>query len=383
MPNFRRGAEAIAKATEKTESNFRPFVPEIYWQKDGDARYLMFLNPMADIPTVDMIGFIPVKGKKANGETYKRFERVIARTDPAIGEDEDPMVKDWKANPKSTNLAVAVELEPTVEEDERGRKIPTGFEVKMTEYDRKVRDEDGKATDETETVEAPVIGFVQQSPYNFFNKVASYDANDGPIESTPLKITQVGEGKDKDYTVQGYREQAVDLTPLLEFLDGISYLGDDTDELIDIVDAIEDDQEAAEAVGAFLLDKRLEELADKERYDELYDGIDEPFKQWGAKGGSKKSSGNGANRRERKSRGSQRRTRSEDAPADEASEQDSTPAEPEPEEKPKRSRRTRAAKSDDAPKDEPKAEPKAERAGSAKLAELKKRQEARRAKAAA
>jgi hypothetical protein len=395
MPDFRRGAEAIAKAQEKKSSgSFRPFTPSLFWKSDKDEKFLLFLNPMTDIPTVDLIGFIPVENKKADGTKYTSYEQVIARTDEAIGEDTDKMVTDWEAQPKETSIAVAVELEATFEEvegrDGKVRKRPTGFEVATTEYTRRIRDDDGELTDDTEEVEAPVIGFITQSPHNFWNVITSFDAQTAPIEETAVRVTRVGDSTSTTYTVDGFPDQQIDLAGLVDCIEGVSYLTEDErTSLLDLIDS-QDDQEAALTIGSFLLDKRLEELCDEERYDELYEGIDKPFKKFGKSGNKKKE------RQERPSRRSQRRS-SRDA-AEEANAPDEGPeAEDAPkEEAPKpRQRRTRKPKNEpkadagaDTPADEPAAEPKGRGKQSDpkalnKLAELRERQAKRKVAAAA
>jgi hypothetical protein len=395
MPDFRRGADAIAEAQERAKAsggNFKPFTPSLFWSVD-DERYMLFLNPMSDIPFIDQfINFVPAGELKGGKTTY---EQVIARTDPVIGEDRDPMVEDWEAEPKEQNIAFAVELEPTFEEGKGGRKRPVGFEVATTEYTRRVRDDKGELTDDTEDVVQPVIGFITQSPHNFFNIVRSYDARESPIEETAVKITRVDS---KTYQINGYPGQEIDLSNLIDYIDGVSWLGDDLDDLIEQIDAVFEDDEvedqefaAASVIGAFFLDKRLAELVDEERYNELYEGIDKPFRKFGGDKKDKKS-GNKKDRpkRERPARRSQRRTADPEPEAD-AAEPEAAP-EPKEEPKPRRSR-SRAAK----PKDEPKAEadapeePKAkaskpssrQSAGKSKLDELRARAEKRKATAAA
>jgi len=350
MPNFRRGAEAIAKAAEKSSGggSFKPFTPSMFWANHDDSKYLLFLNPLSEIPEVDMIGFLPQKGKKSNGDEFVYYEQTIARTDPCLDNPRstDPLVEKWDASPKRTCVAVAVELEPTVEEV-NGRNRPTGFAVKTTSYDRRIRDEEGELTDEYETVEAPVIGFVTQSPHNFFNVVTSFDNNEGPIESTALKITRVGKDSSTTYTVNGYLDQTIDLYGLVDCTDGISYLtNEEREELFDsIVDL--SDEEASLVIGEFMLDKRLDELADDDRYNELAEGVTASLDKFGGK--SKKNKGAAKPARERPARRSQRRTPVEDSdgPAEDAPQED-TPAED-----PKPARRTRAAKpKEDAPAEE-------------------------------
>lgn len=392
MPDFRRGAEAMAKAKESAKSGtFRPFAPALFWKGDQDNKYLLFLNDINSIPTVEMVSFIPVKGKKGDGSSFTYYEQVIARTDPAIGEAHDPLVDEWDAKPRETCVAVAVELEPLFE-TVKGRQRPRGFEVKTTTFDRRVRDEEGELTQETEEVEAPVIGFITQSPHNFFNVVSSYDANEAPIEETPVKITRVGADNSTVYTVDGYPDQEIDLAGLIECVDGISYLGDDLDDLLDQISDL-DDAEAAQVIGAFLLDKRLEELADPERYDKLFEGVDESLDKFG----SKKKKSKSESKRERPARRSQRRGRNaeEEEPADEPEAEAEEPAE---EEKPQRRSRTRKPKEEPVAEeseggDEPEEEaPKPKRSARGKqadpkamtkLEELRQRSQQRKAKATA
>jgi hypothetical protein len=388
MPDFRRGAEAMAKAKESAKSgSFRPFAPALFWKGDQDHKYLLFLNDINSIPTVEMVSFIPVKGKKGDGSAFTYYEQVIARTDPAIGESKDPLVDEWDAKPRETCVAVAVELEPLFE-TVKGRQRPRGFEVKTTTFDRRVRDDEGELTTETEEVEAPVIGFITQSPHNFFNVVSSYDANEAPIEETPVKITRVGADNSTVYTVDGYPDQEIDLEGLIECVDGISYLGDDLDSLVEDIADLEY-AEAAQVIGAFLLDKRLEELADPERYDSLFEGVDESLDKFGSKKKGKDS------KRERPARRSQRRGRSEEAeePAEEPEAEAEAPAEAE---KPKRrSRKPKEPEAEvEAGGDEPEEEaPKPKRSTArgkqadpkamTKLEELRERSAQRKAKATA
>lgn len=393
MPDFRRGAAAIAEAQANRGGGgeFTPFTPSIFWtnpskDKENAERFVLFLNELNDIPTVSAITYVPQKRTKSNGDDFTTYETVIARTDEVIGERTDPMEEEWGAQPRDTCIAVAVELEPEFE-DRNGRKRPKGFRVKTTEFDRRIRNDKGELTDETETVEAPVIGFVQQSPHNFFNLITSFDSDTAPIEDTALKIKRIDS---KTYTVEGFEDQPVDLTDLIETIDNLSYLGDDVDELVEAVDATEDDREAGLVIGTLLLDKYLEELCDSERYDALFEGITEPFrfgkKDKGKKDGEKKS------RRERPARRSQRRSQQED-PEPETQDEPEAEAAPEPEEKPARRSRRKAEPQAEEPQESPE-EPAEEQEkparrsrgnsdAAAKLEGLRERAAARRAQAAA
>jgi hypothetical protein len=392
MPDFsnlRRGAEAIAKAQadSKGGGNFSPFTPSLFWTDpdknlDSSKKYIMFLNKLEDIPQVDLIAYIPQKRKKSNGDTFTTYEQVIARTDPVIGEAKDPMVDEWEADPKVNNIAVAVELVPVLEEV-NGRKRVTGFEVATTEFERRVRDDNGDLLDDTEEVEAPIVGFVTQSPHNFFNLVTSFDADTGPIEATPIQVKRLDQ---KTYSLQGFVDTPVDLSGLIDCIDNLSYLGDDVDDLLDALDQVENDQEAAELIGAALLDKRLEELVDEERYDKLFESLTEPFKKFGSSG-SKKGGRKERTRKERPQRRSSRRS-AEAEPEAEVEAEETPAAEETTEEKPARRRRSRAKaeepteapEAEAAPEAEPEEKPKRRSAPEAKskLDELREKQKSRR-----
>ncbi len=265
MPDFRRGAEAItASAERKGGGGFRRFVPQIKWGADKEEKFLLFLNPIEQIPVVQYHDWIPVgKGEKADGEEYTRFESFISRKDPAIGEDYDDLQDRLDVWPKERQIAVAVELEPIVEQEGKRKRV-TGFEVKTDTFTR--TDDDGNETEVT----VPALGLVIQASANFFGWLVSYDSSSGPMEETPMQVIRRGKGSDTAYDFIALEGRNVDLSGLLDNLDGINYIED-------ILEAIpEDDNENVYAVnvGNALLDKRLEELADGERYEELVSPIE-------------------------------------------------------------------------------------------------------------
>lgn len=371
MPDFRKGASAIKESQERSSSggDFIPFTPSLFWTKDGDSteKYVLFLNPMDEIVTASVTGFIPVTVK---GRDKPMYEQVIARTDSAIGESTDPMSDEWGADPKETCIAVAVVLDPVIEEV-NGRKRPVGFEVATNTYERRIKDDEGELTEDKEEVEVPVMGFVTQSPFNFFNLVQSFDESEGPIESTAMKIKRIDKNT---YSVDGYIGAPIDLSGLVDCIDGLSYLGKDMDELLDLIDEDQTEEDQAATIGAFLLDKRLEELCDRERYDRLHEGIDKPFR-FGKKDKSSDKKEK-SSKRERPARRSQRRGSKDPAPEESAPE--SEPEADAPKEKPARKTRTRAAKpKDEAPKQESSEE------GKTKLDQLREKQAKRNAAKAA
>lgn len=366
MPGeIRRGSEAIQEAIDANANreggNFRPFLPAIFWKEDKEARYLLILNPMEDIPQFNTVGFIPVEGSKFP-------EMVIAKTDVFFEEKTDQFEETWDATVGVRNFMIALELEPVLE-NVKGRDKPRGFEVATREFNRKVIDDDGNTTDETEEVTTPVVGVITQSPYNFSNVVKSFDATEAPIHETAIKITRIGTDQNTAYTVSGYEDMDIDLGNLVEYLDGISYI-DDIDELTEeITDMDMDEMEIAHHLGSILLEKRITELLDEERYLELFEGVTESMDKFGNK---KKSKGAGKKKTsERKARPSQRRRAEKEEP--ESTDDDAPEDTPEPKEKPKKSPAKKAAA---------KATTK-ESPAKAKLAEMREKAEAkRRAKAA-
>ncbi len=278
MPNFRRGAAAIEQAaSSRGGGQFRPFVPAIQWRDDRQEKHVLFLTPVDTIPTVDYFEWIPVgKGTKANGDTYNKYEEFISRKDPAIGEDYDDLSDRLVVVPKSRSIAVAVELEPITENDGKRNRV-TGFRVATDTYTR--RDED----DNEEEVTQPLIGVVVQSAQNFFGWLSSYDASQGPIEDTPMHVTRRGKDANTTYDFIALEGREVDFSPLFDYLDGVSYLRDHMDDLLQAVDEATTFNQGAQIIAAALLDKRLDELSDKDRYDELVGPIEHIESKFGKK----------------------------------------------------------------------------------------------------
>lgn len=314
MPQFRRGAAEIEKSTQrKGGGSLGKFAPSIYWS-DKEQKYLWFLNSIEDIPRLEMINFIPVKNSE--GETMY-FASVISRADPCFGDDAikpDPLVDKWDAPVKDSNLFVAVELEPVMEE-KRGRQKPVGFTIKLNEFERRVRNDEGELTDKTEEVVAPAYGFIQESASNFGAVLGSHDASEFPIEDWPIKIQRVGSSTDTKYTVTGYEEIDVDFTPFVENITGITYLSDQMDDIVEAIEGM-DPKDAARAVGSILLETRLNELADEERYNRLFDGVSESMDRFGNK--KKKKA-------ETKAKPSQRRSSGPSPDQEEAAPAEETP----------------------------------------------------------
>ncbi len=268
----RHGNEVIERGQATT---FRPFLPQIYWKGSGDEKFILILNRLDDIMRVEFHPYL---------ETDNRGLSIIARTDPGIGERYDPIQQEWGYAPRLTDLMIAVELEPFFESrtvNGRTRESVGGFTVITKTYERRVRNDDGELTDETEEFEIPAIGYIAQSPYNFGNQLNAYENNDNPIHLTPFKITQVGTQSTKQYNLQGYPDAEYDLSNLFALINNTSFVQnpEELDELL-YGDAeehnIEDVEAAALTIGNYILDLKLAELSDPDIYDETLKAITKP-----------------------------------------------------------------------------------------------------------
>jgi hypothetical protein len=151
-----------------------------------------------------------------------------------------------------------------------------------------------------------------------------------PIESTPIRITRTGERLDTDYEVEAFEDKPIDLSGLLDFVDGITYLNDEMDELLEGIEGAEDDFAAAGLIGSLLLDKKLNDMCDEEYYNEVLEKLTEPAKfSKKRKESSQKTSSRPARQSQRRS---QRAEEPEAAPDQEPEAEEEKP-------KPRRSRK--------------------------------------------
>jgi hypothetical protein len=294
MPDWRRGVAAVKEASDnKGTGQFKPYVPIIAWSDDKEEKYVLLISDLEEITTVKLHRFVELgESERNDGSKYKKFGFYISRKDPAIGEDYDLLEDRNGFTPQEHTMGVAVELEPVMKEV-GGRQKPKGFKVLTQEYERRIDPNDEESA--KETVTSPVVGVVSQSPNNFFGYLVSYNEDEGPVNETPFKIKRRGKDKNTEYDFVPYDEIEVDLSDLVQNIDGISYLNDVMDELVEhLADA--DDQESAQIIAHFLLTQRLDELADKERYEEEVGPL-EDLKPRYPKGDKKK----GGKRPERKS----------------------------------------------------------------------------------
>jgi hypothetical protein len=329
MAQYRRGAEAIAAASSSGGGNFAPFVPELYWKDADEKKYILVLTPIDEVGAFDLQDFIPIPAEKANGEEYTRYESFLSRKDPYIGEDFDKIEDELDRKSRVRCIGVAVELEPVIK-DVKGRKRPVEFAVKTDTFDRKT--EEGE-----EEVEYPLIGLISQSSKLMWSPLFGMDESQGPLSELALQVTRRipnGKKSDTSYEFVPFPEIPINLTPVVDHLEGISYLSDTLEELLPQLEATETDLEAAQVIAKALFDRRVEELADPARYDELLGDIDEleppPWGGGGKKTQKKRTVG------KRAARPSQRRVKQEDPEETPEAEADTAETEETTEDKPDR-----------------------------------------------
>lgn len=260
MPELRRGSAAIT-AENKGGGDFKPFAPSLRWTENGEEKYVLVLTPISETPRVQIHEFVKI-GQKDNGKP--KFGFWISRKDPGVGESHDPLIDDFDIKPSDRCIGVGVELEPEFESGGRARPRIKGFTVKVDTYDKK--NEDGS----TEEVVFPLLGIITQSPSNFYNHLTNFDESEGPLEELPLKIRRIGKSKDTQYSFTPYLDQEVDLSNLTDHIDGISYL---REEKLDTPSG--DPIDAAKFYADALLEKRLNELLDKEDYEQAVAPLDQ------------------------------------------------------------------------------------------------------------
>lgn len=278
MPEFKRGRAAIDRSANSPRTGGSSsggggisFPPSIFWRNDQEEKYLKFLTPMSEVPTIYRYHeWIPVTYKRQDGSSFDRKnEHFISRRDDCIGEDYDDLEDRLEMSPRMRSIGVAVELDP-VYETKGGRKRPASFNVLVNESNE---------------VKYPQIGLVIQSPANFWGFLSAYDATEQPVEDVVFRVQRQGKGPETSYNFFPV-EKEVDLSGLIDNISNIRYLSSDLDE----------NDTSAETIAQTLLEKRLEELADPERYRKLVSpiqSIKSPFSGDGS--GGNNNPGNSGN----------------------------------------------------------------------------------------
>lgn len=271
MPQYQRGVAAIQQSMNKGGSTFKPFAPDIHWRDDGESKFIQIISSMDKIPMLDLHEWIPV-GTHKSGKT--KYESFISRRE--LDESYDDLEDRLGSKPRHRGIGVAVELEPVLE-TAKGRQRPIGFTVKTETFTRK------NANGADELVTSPTLGLITQSSHLFWGWIASYHENNAPIEETPLQVTRRGKDTNTRYDFVAFEEKPVDYSNLLENIEGISYLNGMRDEVVAKIASSESDSDSAAIVGSAILEHRLEELGDWDRYKELITPIQELNLRFGTK----------------------------------------------------------------------------------------------------
>jgi len=325
---FRRGREAIEKATSRKGGGGGKFVPEIYFSEDGDKKYLLALTPIDEVPTVLMHQMLPVTRERQDGEEFDTWESVISRTDEAIGEDSDPISDEFDLDPKERSLGAVIELEPILKTVQSRKKV-TGFQVATREFTR--RTDDGE-----EDVEVPKIGVLCNWPGHIWGPLGSMTEDKGPLVELPLEVTQRGEKLGMNFEIVPYMDQKIDFSNLFDLLENLTYIEDELDDLLAELETVDDEAEMAIIIGRFIFEKRLEELGDSDRYDEIQGLVNEGrIKRWGdKKKGNSKKKPSARKKAERPSRPSARKKKEEKSEEEGAQEVQEDPEPEDPDSEP-------------------------------------------------
>ncbi len=250
MAKFRTGGEAVAAAATRSGGKFTPTVKF----EAGKTKYLQFLTPLDETPTVLLHNFIITGEREDGGKIYNTF---ISRRDPALdgADGYDPLIDKFGVMPTNKTIGLAVELEPQFEKKAGGgRQVLVGFDVATRQFENK----DG------ETIEVPAVGLVVQSPSNFWNHIVVND-DIKPIEETVFAVTRTGADTTTAYT------------------------------FVPAGDAMDLDEDLDEFFEQFDFEALLDDWADEDRIRELIDPLPSDFvvsayAQKGKKGKGKSSS---------------------------------------------------------------------------------------------
>lgn len=268
---FRRGRAAIQESAT-SGGRRRPFEPRIDFpaEDEGKSKYVLVLSDIEDVYRVQYHEWVPAGTfETKDGETKQKWAQFICRKEPAINDD-CRLCDELEHQPRLKSIGVGVELEPVVESD-NGRKRVKSFTVKTDTYTRV--DDDGE-----EEVTQPRIGLITQSPITLWGALCSVDETRGPLSNLPLEIIRRGKDQNTRYDVFPFQDVDVDLSPIVDYLGGISYIRDELDDVTAAIDAADGDfLGAAQIVASAILDRRVEELADSERYEEIVGAITEPI----------------------------------------------------------------------------------------------------------
>jgi len=228
MAQFRKGAEAIEQAAQRQSSG--KFMP-VFKFEAGETKYVQFLMPIEEIPTVLMHQFIIV-GQREDGTP--KYERFISRRDPALdGSDGyDDLTDRFGLSPTNRSIALALEVEPVYAGGSGKRKVIDGFDLAERQFTGK----DG------DTVTVPAFGLIIESPRIFFTDLAVNAEMGKAIEETVWAVKRTGKSTDTAYT---FIDTGVDALDVEEELEAFS----ESFDFDDYLDMLSDEDRMRELVG--------------------------------------------------------------------------------------------------------------------------------------
>jgi len=235
------GAQAIENATKQTNARYQP---ELYWGKPGSEEATKYIQLIGDensfytFLTHNMMQVGTYTNKQ--GQTKTKYETFISPRDPNVqgAEGVDIIEQRFGLKPKPRTFAIAVEMEPTIEQSKSksGKVVNaiTGFSVKTRTY---------KDKDNVEHV-APVVGVIHQSPYTetFFPWFTDY-ANNHDLSEHVFEVTKKDEGTNLRFYIEAAGD-ALDLSA--EDLD----VEAEVKNLHEYIEYLADSSRMAELVGA-------------------------------------------------------------------------------------------------------------------------------------
>jgi hypothetical protein len=208
-------------------------MPVFQFEVEKD-KYIQFLTPMDQVPTVLMHQFIIV-GTRDDGKPM--YERFISRRDPSLdGPDGyDELIDRFGQTPSERTIFLAVEVDPMWSTGP-GRKTIEGFDLAERKFTNK----------DDEEIVVPAFGLIIESPFTFSNHLAA--TNDlTPIHETIFAVKRNGTGTDTSYTFVNTGQGALDVSEELdefeknfdfeEYLDELA----DEDRMKDILGELPDD----------------------------------------------------------------------------------------------------------------------------------------------
>jgi len=198
VSKLRTGTAVMAESARR-KGRYTPF---IYWTENNESKYLAFLTPIEEVPTIQVHPFIPTPGGK---------RLFVCRKNAFLLEESGgvcPLCDDHDEKPVTRQVALAVELKP-IEKRESGRKQITGFSVLMDEFEK----QDGS------TATAPHVGMVIQASSNFWMPLSSFTTRKGDITEYVLEVQRVG--KDQKTIYQFFEYNGDSRPDLSEFEDDV------------------------------------------------------------------------------------------------------------------------------------------------------------------